>query len=130
MLSLLGLAIVGFDILQGVQSSCTHNTLSSETLSGVMTYISLAVFDILATLLVTNRMIQAIRRCGGFRKLARQNLSEYVLRSGVLYFGVVTIPQIIAVVLYFAPQGLYSPILNNFLLVVFHHDRAFSARFA
>ncbi|KAJ3911463.1 hypothetical protein F5877DRAFT_73160, partial [Lentinula edodes] len=82
MLSLLGLAIVGFDILQGVQSSCTHNTLSSETLSGVMTYISLAVFDILATLLVTNRMIQAIRGCGGFRKLARQNLSEYVLRSG------------------------------------------------
>ncbi|KAJ4464375.1 hypothetical protein J3R30DRAFT_485584 [Lentinula aciculospora] len=31
-LSLLGLAIVGFDILQGVQSTCTHNTLSSETL--------------------------------------------------------------------------------------------------
>ncbi|KAJ3913698.1 hypothetical protein F5877DRAFT_71351 [Lentinula edodes] len=127
MLSLLGLAIVGFDILQGVQSSCTHNTLSSETLSGVMTYISLAAFDILATSLVTNRMMQAIRGCGGFRKLARQNLSEYVLRSGkpiygmqlgVLYFGygfpivtrginsdlgvsrVATIPQIIAVVLY------------------------------
>ncbi|KAJ3852149.1 hypothetical protein EV368DRAFT_65157 [Lentinula lateritia] len=118
MLSLLGLAIVGFDILQGVQSSCTHNTLSSETLSGVMTYISLAVFDILATSLVTNRMIQAIRGCGGFRKLARQNLSDG-MQLGVLYFGygfptvvhginsdigmsrVVTIPQIIAVVLYF-----------------------------
>ncbi|KAJ3804632.1 hypothetical protein F5876DRAFT_70469 [Lentinula aff. lateritia] len=137
MLSLLGLAIVGFDIFQGVQSSCTHNTLSSETLSGVMTYISLAVFDILATSLVTNRMIQAIRGCGGFRKLARQNLSDG-MQLGVLYFGygfptvvhginsdigmsrVVTIPQIIAVVLYFVgvPLGLYSPILNNFLLVL------------
>ncbi|KAH7877318.1 uncharacterized protein C8R40DRAFT_1095655, partial [Lentinula edodes] len=109
MLSLLGLAIVGFDILQGVQSSCTHNTLSSETLSGVMTYISLAVFDILATLLVTNRMIQAIRGCGGFRKLARQNLSEYVLRDQVSQFSlVVTIPQIIAVVLYFVGVPLVS----------------------
>ncbi|KAJ3873909.1 hypothetical protein F5051DRAFT_431784 [Lentinula edodes] len=112
MLSLLGLAIVGFDILQGVQSSCTHNTLSSETLSGVMTYISLAAFDILATSLVTNRMMQDIRGCGGFRKLASG------MQLGVLYFGygfpivtrginsdlgmsrVVTIPQIIAVVLY------------------------------
>ncbi|KAJ4464487.1 hypothetical protein C8R41DRAFT_859925 [Lentinula lateritia] len=103
MLSLLGLAIVGFDIvpsrlLQGFQSSCTHNTLSSKTL-GVHT---LAAFDILTTSLVTNRMMQAIRGCGGFRKVARQNLSEY---------------------------GLYSPILSNFR-VVFYHDRAFSARFA
>ncbi|KAJ3781604.1 hypothetical protein GGU10DRAFT_390495 [Lentinula aff. detonsa] len=116
-LSLLGLAIIALDILQGVQSTCTHNTLSSETLSGVLTYIFLAAFDILATFLVTIRMIQAIRRCGGFRHLDKQNLSEYVLRSGILYFGVVTIPQLIAVVLYFAPQGLYSPILNNFLLI-------------
>ncbi|KAJ3984212.1 hypothetical protein F5890DRAFT_1474730 [Lentinula detonsa] len=123
-LSLLGLAIIALDILQGVQSTCTHNTLSSETLSGVLTYIFLAAFDILATFLVTIRMIQAIRRCGGFRHLDKQNLSEYVLRSGILYFGydllrrVVTIPQLIAVVLYFAPQGLYSPILNNFLLIL------------
>ncbi|KIK56306.1 hypothetical protein GYMLUDRAFT_248051 [Collybiopsis luxurians FD-317 M1] len=64
------------------------------------------------------RMIQAIRRSGGFRKLDRHNLFKYVLRSGILYFGVVTVPQLIAVVLYFAPQGLYSPILNNFLLVL------------
>ncbi|KAJ3862690.1 hypothetical protein EV359DRAFT_65426 [Lentinula novae-zelandiae] len=103
MLSLLGLAIVGFDIL------------------------CIGAFDISATSLVTNRMMQAIRGCGGSRKVARQNLSEYVLRSGldqasqfsILYFGygipivtrginsdfgmsrVVTTPQIIAVVLYF-----------------------------
>ncbi|KAJ3770669.1 hypothetical protein FB446DRAFT_144077 [Lentinula raphanica] len=31
-LTVLGLAIIAFDILQGVQSTCTHNTLSSETL--------------------------------------------------------------------------------------------------
>ncbi|KAJ3818411.1 hypothetical protein F5880DRAFT_1734439 [Lentinula raphanica] len=117
-LTVLGLAIIAFDILQGVQSTCTHNTLSSETLSGVMTYICLAVFDILATSLVTIRMCQAIHRSGGFHHIDKQNLSEYVLRSGVLYFGVVTVPQLIAVVLYFAPQGLYSPILNNFLLIL------------
>ncbi|KAH7880153.1 uncharacterized protein C8R40DRAFT_1084800, partial [Lentinula edodes] len=74
--------------ITGVQSS-----------SGVMTYISLAAFDILATSLVTNRMMQAIRGCGGFRKVARQNLSEY---------AVVTTPQIIAVVLYFVGVLLVS----------------------
>ncbi|KAJ3903854.1 hypothetical protein F5879DRAFT_118618 [Lentinula edodes] len=79
-----------------------------------MTYISLAAFDILATSLVTNRMMQAIRGCGGFRKVARQNLSEYVLRSGVLYFGVVTTPQIIAVVLYFVPQGWIKSSFTTF----------------
>ncbi|GAW05900.1 hypothetical protein LENED_007787 [Lentinula edodes] len=100
--------------------------------SGVMTYISLAAFDILATSLVTNRMMQAIRGCNGFRKVARQNLSEYVLRSGVLYFGygfpivtrgiisdfgmsrVVTTPQIIAVVLYFVPQGWIKSSFTTF----------------
>ncbi|KAJ3889079.1 hypothetical protein GG344DRAFT_67395 [Lentinula edodes] len=91
--------------------------------SGVMTYISLAVFDILATLLVTNRMIQAIRGCGvlyfgyGFPTVIHGTHSDIGMSR------VVTIPQIIAVVLYFvgvplAPQGLYSPILNNFLLVL------------
>ncbi|GAW05827.1 hypothetical protein LENED_007710 [Lentinula edodes] len=105
-----------------------------------MTYISLAVFDILATLLVTNRMIQAIRGCGGFRKLARQNLSEYVLRSGVLYFGCALF-RTEKIVLYYLRtkarlivltiSGTIQPYPEQFSSrVVFHHDRAFSARFA
>ncbi|KAJ3994461.1 hypothetical protein F5050DRAFT_1713674 [Lentinula boryana] len=142
-LSLLGLAIIALDILQGVQSTCTHNTLSSETLSGVLTYIFLAAFDILATFLVTIRMVQAIRRCGGFRHLDKQNLSEYVLRSGILYFGYDlftkgsddtstdcsgTLLRMCSPFVHRftakltlqlqAPQGLYSPILNNFLLIL------------
>ncbi|KIK51662.1 hypothetical protein GYMLUDRAFT_50395 [Collybiopsis luxurians FD-317 M1] len=117
-LSILALATIALDILQGAESSCTYNTVESETLSGVLTYICLAIFDVLATSLVTTRMIQVIQSSGGFRILDRQNVFQYVLRSGILYFGAVTIPQLVAVVLYFAPQGLYSPILNNFLLVL------------
>ncbi|KAJ3879217.1 hypothetical protein F5051DRAFT_438955 [Lentinula edodes] len=149
MLSLLGLAIVGFDILQGVQSSCTHNTLSSETLCE---HASLKKFSrsvrhsvILTRLLSTSipswrhdlHFPGCVRYLGDIIGDKPNDTSHTQMwQASVLYFGygfptvihgthsdigmrrVVTIPQIIAVVLYFAPQGLYSPILNNFLLVL------------
>ncbi|KAJ3899308.1 hypothetical protein F5879DRAFT_926338 [Lentinula edodes] len=96
-LTALGVAIVGLDVLQptlswylipvcwiqwqGVQSSCSQ---SSDKLSTIATFISLACFDVLTT--------------------------------SVLYFGAVTVPQLIAIALYF--QGS-STILNNFMLVLF-----------
>ncbi|KAF5381829.1 hypothetical protein D9757_008333 [Collybiopsis confluens] len=126
---ILGMATIASDIYQGIDSSCSRNTSLSETLwvsilvsdtpinysssSGVLTYILLSVFDLLATSLI---MTKLIRKSNGLRKLKTRNLLEFVLESGALYFCAVTIPQLIAVALYFAPDGLYSPLVNNFLI--------------
>ncbi|KAE9410086.1 hypothetical protein BT96DRAFT_931551 [Gymnopus androsaceus JB14] len=97
-LSVLGMAIVGLDIWQGVQSSCTE---SSNQLSTITTFVFLACFDVLSTVLVTIRMIKTIRWSGGFRALDSQHIAGYILRS--------------AIALYF---GLYSLVLNNLMLVL------------
>ncbi|KAJ3881956.1 hypothetical protein F5051DRAFT_425331 [Lentinula edodes] len=125
-LTALGVAIVGLDVLtlswylipvcwiqwQGVQSSCSQ---SSDKLSTIATFISLACFDVLTTILVTVRMIKTIRWGGKLKGLESSRIAAYILRSGVLYFGAVTVPQLIAIALYF--QGS-STILNNFMLVI------------
>ncbi|KAJ3894811.1 hypothetical protein GG344DRAFT_62630 [Lentinula edodes] len=111
-LSALGVAIVGLDVWQGVQSSCSQ---SSDKLSTIATFISLACFDVLTTILVTVRMIKTIRWGGKSKGLESSHIAAYILRSGVLYFGAVTVPQLIAIALYF--QGS-STILNNFMLVL------------
>ncbi|KIK66888.1 hypothetical protein GYMLUDRAFT_239104 [Collybiopsis luxurians FD-317 M1] len=85
--------------------------------SAALSYIALTAFDLIATSLVTRSMVHAIRESGGFKKLRRHDLLEYILTSGILYFGAVTVPQLIAVALYFAPHGLYSSFLNNFVLL-------------
>ncbi|KIK58839.1 hypothetical protein GYMLUDRAFT_262371 [Collybiopsis luxurians FD-317 M1] len=125
-ISILGLAAVGVDIYQGIASSCTHNTLLTETLSGELVYITLTAFDLVATLSVITKLIQTILKSGGFRILGRRSLLKNVFRSGILYFGAVTVPQLVAVVLYFAPPGMYSTIVNNFLL---HLSSVMTARF-
>ncbi|KIK58840.1 hypothetical protein GYMLUDRAFT_45136 [Collybiopsis luxurians FD-317 M1] len=125
-ISILGLTIVSVDIYQGVDSSCIRNTSFSEFLSGILVYISLTTFDLLATSSVIIKLIQTIRKSGGFRTLGRRTLLNYVFRSGILYFGAVSVPQLIAVALYFAPPGLYSTIVNNFLV---HISSVMTARF-
>ncbi|KAJ4482570.1 hypothetical protein J3R30DRAFT_3403094 [Lentinula aciculospora] len=114
-LSALGIAIVGLDVWQGVQSSCTQ---SSDKLSTISTFIFLACFDVLATILVTVKMFKTIRWNAGVEGLGNLNIAVYILRSGVLYFSVVTIPQLIAIALYFDPQQGSSTILNNVMLVL------------
>ncbi|KIK58838.1 hypothetical protein GYMLUDRAFT_45133 [Collybiopsis luxurians FD-317 M1] len=125
-ISILGVAAVGVDIYQGIDSSCTHNTSLSETLSGVLTYITLTAFDLVATFSVIIKLIQTILKSGGFQTVGRRSLLKYVFRSGILYFGAVTVPQLVAVALYFAPHGMYSTIVNNFLL---HLSSVMTARF-
>ncbi|KAJ4494574.1 hypothetical protein C8J55DRAFT_545637 [Lentinula edodes] len=114
-LSALGVAIVGLDVWQGVQSSCSQ---SSDKLATITTFISLACFDVLTTILVTVRMIKTIRWGGKLKGLESSRIATYILRSGVLYFGAVTVPQLIAIALYFDPQQGSSTILNNFMLVL------------
>ncbi|GAW10144.1 hypothetical protein LENED_012377 [Lentinula edodes] len=91
-LTALGVAIVGLDVWQGVQSSCSQ---SSDKL-----------------------MIKTIRWGGKLKGLESSRIAAYILRSGVLYFGAVTVPQLIAIALYFDPQQGSSTILNNFMLVI------------
>ncbi|KAE9394488.1 hypothetical protein BT96DRAFT_998492 [Gymnopus androsaceus JB14] len=131
-LSLLGIAVIGCDIWQGVQSSCTQfsdktctcraSTSSfkltfSLRVATITTFMFLACFDILSTLLVTVRMFRNIIWSGGFKGLGSQNVAAYILKSGVLYFGVVTIPQLVAIALYFDPKEGSATILNNVMLV-------------
>ncbi|KAJ3861425.1 hypothetical protein EV359DRAFT_66490, partial [Lentinula novae-zelandiae] len=153
-LSALGVAIVGLDVWQGVQSSCSQSSnklrkqlraLGSTSqqrkhpeqalifalgafvagecspasilalATTIATFISLACFDVLTTILVTVRMIQTIQWGRKLKGLESSRIAAYILRSGVLYFGAVTVPQLIAIALYF--QGS-STILNNFMLVL------------
>lgn len=114
-LSLVGLFIVALDIWQDVDASCTQ---SSNPLSTVMTFISLVAFDVLATGLISWRVILVIFEQGGFGNNSSQSMTSLILRSGAIYYVVITGLQIGSIVLYFLPQGVYSTVLNNYTLLL------------
>ncbi|KAL0954097.1 hypothetical protein HGRIS_005243 [Hohenbuehelia grisea] len=98
--------------VQTTQLSCTQ---ASNPLSFVLTFISLIVFDVLATGLITWGILRIIYDQGGFMKLSSHRLAKLIVQSGALYYVTITALQTGAVILYFLPQGVYSTVLNNYL---------------
>ncbi|TFK52117.1 hypothetical protein OE88DRAFT_1605752, partial [Heliocybe sulcata] len=117
-LTLISLLIIGLDIVHVrcpfLRSPSACNLILPPTAT-VLTFISLIVFDVIATVVISWRLLRAIRESGGFAKLTGQNMVGLVMRSGVLYFNVMTGIQLGAVVLYF---GTYSSVLNNYTLLL------------
>lgn len=114
-LSLVGLLIVGLDIWQDTTASCMG---AQDKLSTVLTFISLIVFDVITTGVICWRLLKVIREGGGYSKVGSHGMAGLVLRSGVLYFMVMTVIQAASVALYFAPQGTFSTVLNNYTLLI------------
>ncbi|TFK46600.1 hypothetical protein OE88DRAFT_1667198 [Heliocybe sulcata] len=113
-LTLIGLLIIGLDLWQDVNASCTQG---QNTLSSVLTFISLIVFDI-TTSIISWRLVRVIHSSSGLHKLSGKSMIWLVMRSGVLYFMVMTGIQLGAVILYFLPQGVYSAVLNDYTILL------------
>ncbi|KZV78425.1 hypothetical protein EXIGLDRAFT_783855 [Exidia glandulosa HHB12029] len=111
-LAAVGALSVILDIVQTAELSCTQAT---SPLALVLTFISLIVFDVLATGMLAMRIVHVVRDGGGFHKLGSSDLYHLLIRSGALYYVVITALQAGAVALYFLPQGVYSTVLNNYL---------------
>ncbi|KAF9055619.1 hypothetical protein BJ165DRAFT_1427337 [Panaeolus papilionaceus] len=114
-LSILGLLSTALDIVQVKELSCTQK---SNPLAFVITFISLIVFDVMATLLLIWKLAGVVKLYGGIRKLGSESVVGLMMRSGTLYFAVITGIQLGAVILYFLPQGLFSTVLNDYTLIV------------
>ncbi|KZT21129.1 hypothetical protein NEOLEDRAFT_1181902 [Neolentinus lepideus HHB14362 ss-1] len=69
--------------------------------ASVLTFISLIVFDVLTTAVISWRLVRVIRNSGGISNLTGGSMVGLVMRSGVLYFNVMTTIQLGAVILYF-----------------------------
>ncbi|PPR08184.1 hypothetical protein CVT24_001534 [Panaeolus cyanescens] len=136
-LSILGLLSTALDIVQVKELSCTqksnplgncdphksssrkftiHSTLTVAAF--VLTFISLIVFDVVATILLIWKLANVVKLYGGIRKLGSESVVGLMMRSGTLYFAVITGIQLGAVILYFLPQGLFSTVLNDYTLIV------------
>ncbi|KZV92265.1 hypothetical protein EXIGLDRAFT_769133 [Exidia glandulosa HHB12029] len=111
-LAAVGALSVILDFVQTAELSCTQAT---SPLALVLTFISLIVFDVLATGMLAMRIVHVVRDGGGFHKLGSSDLYHLLIRSGALYYVVITALQAGAVALYFLPQGVYSTVLNNYL---------------
>ncbi|TFK49406.1 hypothetical protein OE88DRAFT_1727176 [Heliocybe sulcata] len=98
LLTLAGIAVLVFDILQVADTSF--------------------VFDVLATAIISCRLYRVIRQAGGLQRLSSQSMAGLVMRSGAMYFNVMTGIQVGSIILYSEPQGVYSQALNNYTLLL------------
>ncbi|KAH7926663.1 hypothetical protein BV22DRAFT_1045932 [Leucogyrophana mollusca] len=130
-LSFVGLLVVALDII-------LTDIIVAAT---VLTFFSLSCFDVLATALITFRLLRVIKLNGGFKVLDPSSTAGLVASSGncstfrviLLLTGLscfcqvqytfcslstVTACQLVAIVLYFLPQGVYSTVLNNYMILL------------
>jgi len=115
LLVLAGILVVALDIAQIPNMGCSP---SDYPLMTALVFISLCVFDILATAMIISRMTTIIGLNGGVKALDVSTLAGLVLTSGLMFFVVVTIVQVGAVILYYVPSNAYSTFLNNYTLVL------------
>jgi len=113
-LGLVGLSTIGLDIWQDIQVSCST---SSNPISTVLTFFLLAAFDVLTTAILLVRTVVLIRQ-EGWEMLKGQGLLALIINQGLVYFFTVATVQVIVIVLYYLPQGVYSLVLNNYALLI------------
>lgn len=115
-LGAIGLTCVVLDCLHVPGLRC-HGS-SSIQIANTLLSILVCVFESIATALTVFRSVQALRAQGQSRN--KKNTFHYlVLEQGVLYFGVVSLFTIAAVILNFrAPGGFFQRLLNAFTLPV------------
>ncbi|KIP11194.1 hypothetical protein PHLGIDRAFT_125075 [Phlebiopsis gigantea 11061_1 CR5-6] len=131
-LIVVGASTIAFDIWQAIQVSCStastpickkyENPLLSRLMTPphpatVLTFFSMAVFDILATAILFVRAIKLFRE-SGWQLLRSSRLVALIVHQGVVYFIAVSIVQVAAIVLYFFPQNMFGLILNNLPLFI------------
>ncbi|KZV74182.1 hypothetical protein PENSPDRAFT_749488 [Peniophora sp. CONT] len=114
-LGVVGLMSIILDVVQTAQMSCTE---ASNPLSFVVTFLSLLVFDVLSSALIAWGVIRMISDMGGLKRLGSQRIGKVIMRSGALYFFIITGLQIASIVIYWLPQGVYSLVLNNWLITL------------
>ncbi|EIW82577.1 hypothetical protein CONPUDRAFT_163712 [Coniophora puteana RWD-64-598 SS2] len=115
LLALAGILVVALDIAQIPNMGCSP---SDYPLLTALVFISLCVFDVLATAMILTRMTTIVRLNGGTKALDISTLTGVVVASGLMFFVVVTIVQVGAVILYYVPSNAYSTFLNNYTLVL------------
>ncbi|KAF8523517.1 hypothetical protein BU17DRAFT_63803 [Hysterangium stoloniferum] len=107
--SLLALASLAMKSVELTQTTC------SETAPHI-------VFDLVVSLIVSWKLVGIIGLRGGLKTLGGNNISALLMRSGVLYFVLITIIQIAAVVQNFLlnfqnPQNPYNSFLNDYTTI-------------
>ncbi|VDB95656.1 unnamed protein product [Peniophora sp. CBMAI 1063] len=117
-LAVVGLMSIILDVVQTAQMSCTEASNPLPPPAFVVTFLSLLVFDVLSSALITWGVIRMISDMGGFRRLSSQHIGKLIIRSGALYFFIITGLQIASIVIYWLPQGVYSLVLNNWLITL------------
>ncbi|KZV66580.1 hypothetical protein PENSPDRAFT_84393 [Peniophora sp. CONT] len=55
---------------------------------------------------------------GGIRNMSSQRIVKLIIRSGTLYFFTITGLQIASIVIYWFPEGVYSLVLNTWLITL------------
>ncbi|KAF5389153.1 hypothetical protein D9757_004943 [Collybiopsis confluens] len=130
LLSALALGAIATDAFLGAKSTCANNVMNSrnlklyvvsvgsnrfiisplhhfpfrtETAQQASVIVAEPVDDrsVLFLAFLTTKIIQMVKESGGFRKLSHRNILEYVLSSGILYLGAVTLPQLMSITVYF-----------------------------
>ncbi|THV04063.1 hypothetical protein K435DRAFT_835517 [Dendrothele bispora CBS 962.96] len=118
-LTAVGMLSVALDIVQVTEVSCSQ---SSSPMWLVLTFITLICFDVISTvlmswgiLLIVRDQTQAGLRAISLKALKKWRIPTVILRSGILYYLIISGLQLGAVILYWLPQGVYSLVLNNYL---------------
>ncbi|KZT28088.1 hypothetical protein NEOLEDRAFT_1146105 [Neolentinus lepideus HHB14362 ss-1] len=106
LLTLAGIAVIVFDILQVADTSCTQSAYPIATL---LTFVFLVVFDVLATVIISYRLYKVVREAGGLQRLTRQSMAGFIMRSGAC----ILLPMMCRLF-----QGVYSQALNNYTLLI------------
>ncbi|KAI0692516.1 hypothetical protein BC835DRAFT_51765 [Cytidiella melzeri] len=116
-LGVLALTCVALDCLHVPGLRCT-GSLSIQISANTLLSILMCVFEFFTTVLTTFRCVQAVKAAGSLRS-QRNTLTVMILEQGVLYFGIVTMLTIAAVILNFrAPSGFLQRLLNALILPV------------
>jgi len=83
-----------------------------------MNLLTISVFDLLTTGIALWKLAELIRAGGGLRELRSDSFGALFMRSGVMYFIVITIIQLAAVIMNFRPQSIYNSILNDYTITL------------
>ncbi|KAK7450113.1 hypothetical protein VKT23_012995 [Stygiomarasmius scandens] len=85
----------------------------------VLTFIVLICFDVMSTVLMSWGVFMIVRNQQGLtvnlKTLSKWRIPVVILKSGIMYYLIITGLQLGAVILYWLPQGVYSLVLNNYL---------------
>ncbi|KAI0692515.1 hypothetical protein BC835DRAFT_51760 [Cytidiella melzeri] len=113
-LGALALTCVVLDCLHVPGLRCTGS--SSIQIANTLLSILVCVFEFSATVLTTFRCVQSVKASGSLRS-QRNTLTVRILEQGVLYFGIVSVFTVAAVILNFrAPSGFFQRLLNALTL--------------